>query len=376
MAVFVSVVLAAGSAWFAGHAGATPVTSTPDPGDPTFAEGKITGYLWGDGQLETEGWTFDQTSAMADDFVRLAGVRGWPVDRSGTLIRISFATIAGDFAALVLPSSASVAHVQGWVAGVLEGEGSQSGLVYDCYRRYVSQCPWKADQVRLAWERLGAHPELIPDGTDVGTEGSRELFIPPGDFAIAQVIRHYTSWDRVPGGQPSSTATTTGPSPTTATTTATPGVTSTTASATTTSATTTSMPSATTASPTSAATTSPATTAAVNQEPDSRVTSPTAGSTKRSPVVFSGTATDDSGVVAVRAAIRKTTNGLWLQPNGSFASTFRLYDATLSAKGETSTAWSWTRSLAPGKYGLSVRAVDAQGKVESSTAWVVFTVAA
>jgi hypothetical protein len=93
-------------------------------------------------------------------------------------------------------------------------------------------------------------------------------------------------------------------------------------------------------------------------------------------VLFSGTATDDSGVGAVRVAIRKTSNGLWLQPNGSFASTFRLYDTALSAKGQTWTGWSWTRSLVAGKYGLSVRAVDAQGKVETSTPWVTFTVAA
>ena len=96
----------------------------------------------------------------------------------------------------------------------------------------------------------------------------------------------------------------------------------------------------------------------------------------RSPVGFSGTATDDIGVTAVRIAIRSQSSGRWLQPDGSFGSSFRLFDATLSAPGRPSTAWSWTRTLAPASYGLSVRAVDTAGLVETSTPWVVFTVRA
>jgi hypothetical protein len=110
------------------------------------------------------------------------------------------------------------------------------------------------------------------------------------------------------------------------------------------------------------------------QEPNSTVTQPAPGSSVTSPITARGSATDDIAVTKVRTAVRNQTTLLWLQADGTFGSTFRLFDAQLTAPGARSTSWSWSTSLAPGSYGLSVRAVDGSGRAETSTPWVTFTV--
>src|SRR5262245_56609013 len=101
------------------------------------------------------------------------------------------------------------------------------------------------------------------------------------------------------------------------------------------------------------------------QEPNSTVSTPVAGSAVTSPVSFAGNASDDVAVTKVRTAIRNQSTLLWLQLDGTYSSTFRLFDAQLDAPGARSTHWTWSTSLAPGSYGLSVRAVDSSGKVET-----------
>jgi hypothetical protein len=128
-------------------------------------------------------------------------------------------------------------------------------------------------------------------------------------------------------------------------------------------ATTTSVPTTTTTAP-----------AGDTQLPDSTVSQPRPGAAVAAPVAFSGGATDDVAVSKVRTAVRNQETLQWLQPDGRFGATFRLFDAQLSAPNTRATAWSWTWSLPPGSYGLSVRAVDTSGKVETSTPWVTFSV--
>jgi hypothetical protein len=128
-------------------------------------------------------------------------------------------------------------------------------------------------------------------------------------------------------------------------------------------ATTTSVPTTTTTAP-----------AGDTQLPDSTVSQPRPGAAVAAPVAFNGGATDDVAVSKVRTAVRNQATLQWLQPDGSFSATFRLFDAQLSAPNTRATAWSWTWSLPPGSYGLSVRAVDTSGKVETSTPWVTFSV--
>ena len=108
--------------------------------------------------------------------------------------------------------------------------------------------------------------------------------------------------------------------------------------------------------------------------PTPPVTTPAAGSKVTSPVAITGTATDDAGVAAVRFAIRDQVTRLWLQPNG----TFRRLRPALGHAGRPERQVDGVlgeRRPAAGSYGLSVRATDVGGTVETTDAWVVFTVA-
>lgn len=151
-----------------------------------------------------------------------------------------------------------------------------------------------------------------------------------------------------------------------------PGTTTTTSSTTTSSTTSTTTTSTTSTTSTSTSTTVPATD---TQEPDSRVSAPVPNSTVASPYTFAGTATDDVAVTRVRIAVRNAATQLWLQANGTFASTFAQFDATLSAPGTSSTGWTWVRSLPAGSYYVQSKATDASGRNETVTPWVAFTIA-
>lgn len=108
--------------------------------------------------------------------------------------------------------------------------------------------------------------------------------------------------------------------------------------------------------------------------PTSSVTSPARNTKVPSPVAFSGQATDDVGVDRVRVAIRDQATRLWLQSNGTWAATFRQFDATLSSRGAASTGWTFSRALPAGQYGVSVRAVDKSAKQQTPDTWVTFSV--
>ncbi|MBA3288963.1 MAG: metallophosphoesterase [Acidimicrobiia bacterium] len=108
--------------------------------------------------------------------------------------------------------------------------------------------------------------------------------------------------------------------------------------------------------------------------PVATVTTPASNARVPSPVSFAGQATDDVGVDRVRIAIRDRATLRWRQPDGTWATTFRQFDATLSARGSASTGWSISMTLPPGSYGVSARAVDTAGKRQDPDAWVTFTV--
>lgn len=95
------------------------------------------------------------------------------------------------------------------------------------------------------------------------------------------------------------------------------------------------------------------------------------------PVSFTGQATDNIGVVAVRVAVRDVATGRWWSGSGStgFSSAFRWWESTLDAPGLTPTGWAWTWTpRVAGSYRILVQARDAAGNVDNSQAIVNFTV--
>jgi len=101
----------------------------------------------------------------------------------------------------------------------------------------------------------------------------------------------------------------------------------------------------------------------------------------RAPLTFSGTATDNVGVTAVRIAVKNVTTGRYLSSTGmngsSFGTAFVWHQATLDNPGGTSTNWSitWTPSATFGGCPCQtlVEARDAAGNVDSSKPQVNFT---
>ena len=87
-----------------------------------------------------------------------------------------------------------------------------------------------------------------------------------------------------------------------------------------------------------------------------------------------GNASDDRGVAAVRVAIRNQVTGLWLQTNNTNWGQYQTRNAVLATSGATTTPWSLSVALPNGSYGLSARAVDTAGRIDSTNAWVTFTV--
>lgn len=109
-------------------------------------------------------------------------------------------------------------------------------------------------------------------------------------------------------------------------------------------------------------------TVVVTPAPKARVSGPE--------VTFSGSATDDVGVAAVRIAVKDRQSGLWLQDDGSWrnkASAFRLAD--LASPGARSTGWTLTLSLPVGHdFGFQAKAVDAAGNIDATPVWQQFQV--
>jgi len=83
---------------------------------------------------------------------------------------------------------------------------------------------------------------------------------------------------------------------------------------------------------------------------------------------LAGTATDDKGVKAVGVSLRDSESSLYVQPNGTRASTFALINATLASPNATSTTWSLSIDLpATGNYTVTAIAVDTSDQQDLST---------
>ena len=111
--------------------------------------------------------------------------------------------------------------------------------------------------------------------------------------------------------------------------------------------------------------------------PNGTVTSPTPNQVVQpGPRTFAGSATDDVSVTNVRVAIRNVTTMQWWNGTG-WGTTFVNFEATLTAPGTTSTAWSlaWTVPTGTTNYAIQVTAVDGAGKVDATKPWVPFRVA-
>ena len=91
-------------------------------------------------------------------------------------------------------------------------------------------------------------------------------------------------------------------------------------------------------------------------------------------VTGTGTATDNVGVTEVRVGVRDRDTGLWLQANGTWAAAYAYRLASLSAPGGTSTDWSLSVNLPPGRFAFDARARDAAGNIDGSAAFRPFVV--
>ena len=78
-------------------------------------------------------------------------------------------------------------------------------------------------------------------------------------------------------------------------------------------------------------------------------------------LVVGGFAQDDVGVAKVRVAVRDLASGKWLRPDGRWGA-FGLLAAEARDPGERRTDWKFKRSLQPGRYGVSLVAVDSSGQ--------------
>ena len=88
---------------------------------------------------------------------------------------------------------------------------------------------------------------------------------------------------------------------------------------------------------------------------------------------FSGSATDNRGLAAVRVAVMNRNTNQWLRTDGTWGAWQQL-NATITSPGATSTGWNYTfNAPAAGLYGVQVEALDTAGNV-SSRPWVTFEV--
>ena len=110
--------------------------------------------------------------------------------------------------------------------------------------------------------------------------------------------------------------------------------------------------------------------------PDATVTVPTNNQgLALSGTTFTGNATDNIGVAAVKVAIRNRTTLKWWNGSAWVNATFWLPGAVLSNPGAPVTGWSfpWTAPAA-GLYSVTVRAEDAVPNYDATRPWVNFSV--
>lgn len=91
-------------------------------------------------------------------------------------------------------------------------------------------------------------------------------------------------------------------------------------------------------------------------------------------LVVGGFAKDDVGIAKVRVAVRNLASGKWLRARGRWGA-FDLLAADVTEPGARRTDWRFKRRLAPGRYGVSLVAVDtALQRDPSPRPWRVVTV--
>ena len=78
-------------------------------------------------------------------------------------------------------------------------------------------------------------------------------------------------------------------------------------------------------------------------------------------LVVGGFATDDVGVAKVRVAVRNLSTRQWLRAGGGWGD-FDLLAAEAADPGSGRTKWRFKRTLPPGRYGVSLVAVDTAGQ--------------
>jgi len=110
--------------------------------------------------------------------------------------------------------------------------------------------------------------------------------------------------------------------------------------------------------------------------PTATITSPANNATGvTSPVTVTGTASDDVAIRNVSVGVKNTATGMWLQSDGSWATTPAYkHAATLTAAGTSSTDWSKSFTLPAGKYRAEAQAWDTSGNVLATKPATVFTV--
>jgi hypothetical protein len=110
--------------------------------------------------------------------------------------------------------------------------------------------------------------------------------------------------------------------------------------------------------------------------PDATVTVPTGNQVlPLNGVTFTGNASDNVGVAAVKVAIRDRSTLRWWNGSSWVTGTVWLSGAVLTNPGAPVTGWSfsWTPPAA-GLYAVTVRAEDAVPNYDASRPWVNFSV--
>ena len=110
--------------------------------------------------------------------------------------------------------------------------------------------------------------------------------------------------------------------------------------------------------------------------PDTTISSPVNGSSGPAPIGISGSATDNSGVAAVRVAIRNNATLQWWTGTGWGAGGSYVV-ATLDDPGGVAVNWSYPFDPGiAGNFGIQVKSVDTSGNVGGNTTWRNFNITA
>lgn len=98
-----------------------------------------------------------------------------------------------------------------------------------------------------------------------------------------------------------------------------------------------------------------------NTVPTIAITSPAADSLNQNPLVVTGVASDDTRVLSVKVRVQDNLTGLWLQADGSLAST--VYDFSTQPVSYPGEAFDWQFALnAPdGQFRIEARSIDSAG---------------